>query len=151
MFDFQKYTRQLLRLILRPQDRQQSLSLETNPVCDVVQCFPHDNIVRNRLCDECKKSALLIVCHMLESILWLISQACWPTTECQVVQFLPRTSISRQPVSKLLTILQLIQVLPCLNWWSSKQGLETLKNCSTLLFANSQYHSTHFWACPSMS
>ena len=28
-----------------PQDRQQSLSLETVLVCIVVQCFPHDNIV----------------------------------------------------------------------------------------------------------
>ena len=39
----------------------------------------------------------------------------------------------------------------CLNWWSSKQGLETWQNCSTFLFANSQYRSTHFRACPSMS
>ena len=31
-----------------------------------------------------------------------------------------------------------------LKWWSSKQGLETLRNCSVFLFANSQYLSTHF-------
>ena len=35
-----------------------------------------------------------------------------------------------------------------LTWWSSKQRLETLYNCSTFLNANSQYRSTHFWACP---
>ena len=39
----------------------------------------------------------------------------------------------------------------CLNWWSSRQRLETLQNCSTFLFANSQYRSTHFRACPYMS
>ena len=38
-----------------------------------------------------------------------------------------------------------------LNGWSSKQGLETLYNGSAFLFANSQYLSTHFWVCPSMS
>ena len=94
---------------LNLQDHQHSLSLATNPVYNAVPCFPRDNIVGNRLCDECKKSALPSVCHMLESILWVISQACWPTTRCQVVQIVP--SISRQFVSKLLTILQLIRVL----------------------------------------
>ena len=47
---------------------QQSLSLETNLVCNAVPCFPCDNIVGNRLCDECKKSALPSVCHIPESI-----------------------------------------------------------------------------------
>ena len=37
MFHFQNYTRHLLRLILSPQDLQQSLSPETNPVCNAVQ------------------------------------------------------------------------------------------------------------------
>ena len=64
-----KYTRHLPMLISSPQSRQQSLSLETNPVNNAVACFPHDNIVGNRLCDEYKKSALPIVCHMPESIL----------------------------------------------------------------------------------
>ena len=89
MFYFQKYTRHFLRLIFNPQDHQHSLSLGTNPVHNAVPCVPRDNIVGNRLCDECKKSALLSVCHMLESILWVISQACWPTTRCQVVQIVP--------------------------------------------------------------
>ena len=67
MFCFQKYTRHLLRLIPSPQDLQQSLSLERNTVCNAEPCFPHDNVVGNRLCDEYKKPALLIVCHMRES------------------------------------------------------------------------------------
>ena len=47
-----KYTRHLLRLILSPQSHQQSLSLETHPVCNAVPCFTHDNTVGNRSCDE---------------------------------------------------------------------------------------------------
>ena len=39
--------------------------------------------------DEFKKSALLIICHMPDSILSLISQACWLTIECQIVQSNP--------------------------------------------------------------
>ena len=38
--------------------------------------FPHDNIVGIRLCDECTKSIWPIFCHMPESILGLILQAC---------------------------------------------------------------------------
>ena len=149
MFYFQKYTRHLQRLILSPEDRQQSLSLETNPVCNAVPCFPHDNIVKKRLCDECKKSVSLNVCRMPESILWLVSQACWPTTECHVVQFVPRTSISRQFVSKLLTILQLIRVPPV---WIDDNTSKDLKLCavaplSCLLVhpSNFRYSSRNTW------
>ena len=112
MFCLQKYTRHLLRLTLSPQDLQQSLSLETNPVCNAVPCFPHDNIDDGHLSDECMKSTLRVVYHMLESILWLILPICSRTTRCQVVQFVPNTSISRQFVSKLLKILQLIPITP---------------------------------------
>ena len=44
MFCFQRCTRHLLRLTLNPQDLQQSLSLQTNPLCNAVPCFPRDNI-----------------------------------------------------------------------------------------------------------
>ena len=54
-----------------------------NPIYSAVPCFPHDNIVGNRLCNECMKSILIVVCHMPESILWLILQACLRTTRCQ--------------------------------------------------------------------
>ena len=33
----------------------------------------------------------------------------------------------------------------CLNWWTSKHGLETLCNCLTFLFANSQYVPRTSW------
>ena len=53
---------------LSPQDHQQSLSLETNPVDTAEPCDPHDNIVGSHLCDECLKYILPIVCRMPESI-----------------------------------------------------------------------------------
>ena len=68
MFCLPKYTRHLMRLILIPQRHQQSLSLGTNPVCNAVPRFPHDNIVESKSCDEFWKSALLIICHTPESI-----------------------------------------------------------------------------------
>ena len=61
-----KYARHLLRLILSPQDCQQSLSLGTNPVCNALRHFPHDNVDDSHSCDEEKKSALPVV----------LSQAC---------------------------------------------------------------------------
>ena len=63
-----KYTRHLLRLTLSPQDLKQSLSLETNAVGNAVPCFPLNNVDDSHLCDECMKSTLLVVYHMLKSI-----------------------------------------------------------------------------------
>ena len=63
-----KNTRRLLKLISNLQDLPRSQSLETVPICNAVLCFPHDNTVENRLCDEHKKSILPVVCHMFGSI-----------------------------------------------------------------------------------
>ena len=38
-----------------------------------------------------------------------------------------------------------------LDWWSSRHGVETLYTCWMFCVAESQYRSTHFMACPSMS
>ena len=150
-FDFPKYTRHHLRLLLSPQVCQQSLSLGKNPVCSTVPRFPHDNIDGSHSCDEFKKSALLIVYHILESILWLTLQACSLNTRCQVVQFVPNTSISRQFASKLLKILQQIQVPPvCIDDDPNKDAKlfkDPLRSCLPV-------HSVVrriFWACSSMS
>ena len=83
-----------LRLISSLQGRQQSLRLGLNPIYNAVPCCTHDNIVGIRLCDECKNSILLIVCHMPESILWLILQACCGPT-------LTRSTPNRVPNSAL--------------------------------------------------
>ena len=84
-----------------------------------------------RMCDGCKISNDLIVCHRPWSTLWRIVQAYLLTIEYQVIQFLPSISIPRQSVSILVISLQLIQALPFLKWWSSKQRLDTVYNCST--------------------
>ena len=81
---------------------------------------------------------------MPESILWLISKACWQTIKCLVYQCVPNTSMSRQFVSMHLIILQMIQVLPSRTGDHPSKSFETLYNCSVLLFANSQHISTHF-------
>ena len=38
-----------------------------------------------------------------------------------------------------------------LKCWSSMHGVDTLLSCCVVLFANSQYRSTHFFAWPTMS
>ena len=73
-------------------------------------CYPHDNIVGSHVCDECMKSILLTVCRKPESVWRLLLQICSRTRECQVYQFVPSTSIRRQFVTILLTILPLIHV-----------------------------------------
>ena len=55
MFDCQKYTELIVKLILNPQDRQQSQSLGIIPVDNVELCLPHDNIGGNHLYDECEE------------------------------------------------------------------------------------------------
>ena len=70
------------------------------------------------LCDECMKLIWPNFCHKLESIFWLLVQVCRLTTECQVYQFVPSTSISEQFVCILWTILQLIQVPPIDSSWT---------------------------------
>ena len=112
-----------LMLILSPQNRQQSLSPENNPYLRCCAVFP--------TWQYCSNSHVV---HFVTSLANL---------RCQVVPFVPSTSSSDNSATNSSS--------SCLNWWLSMEGLETLNNCSTFLFANSQYCSTHFWACPSIS
>ena len=68
-FDFRRCIKLSPRLIKSLQDRQQSLSLGTNPIDNDEPCFPHDNIVGDHSCDECMLSHELSVRHRLLSIL----------------------------------------------------------------------------------
>ena len=45
--------------ILSLQDLWKNQSLETVPICMVVQCFPHDNIAEMHICDEIKRAKRL--------------------------------------------------------------------------------------------
>ena len=51
---------------------RQNPNLETILICNVVLCFPYNNIACIHMCDECKKSNALNVCRMPESIFWLL-------------------------------------------------------------------------------
>ena len=90
MHDFQQCTMFLQKWILNPQDLPQNRSLETIPVCIVLQYYPHYNIVCIHMYDECKKSSDSGVCHRLWSIVWWILQVCSLNIEYQVLQFVPR-------------------------------------------------------------
>ena len=74
----------------------QNQSLETVPVCIVLQCCPHNNIVCTHMCDECKISSDSVVCHRPWSISWSIVQVSSLTREYQVFQYVSSTSISEQ-------------------------------------------------------
>ena len=56
MFDFRKYIRFSMRLILKLPSLQQNRRLETVPTCIVEMYYPHDNIVDSHVCDKCRKS-----------------------------------------------------------------------------------------------
>ena len=150
MFDFQWYIRFHLMLTLSPQGRLQHQNLEINPIDNAEPCFPHDNIVGDHLCVECRKSKEPSVCHKLRSILWPHKQVCSLTKKCQVYLFVPNTSISRQFASILLIILQLIQAPAP---WLDDHPSKDLKLCTSALAFCVPIHnvSTHFWARPSMS
>ena len=58
--------------------------------------YPHNITVKVQMCDECKISSDLCVCHKLWSILWSIVQICSLTIENQVFQYVPSTNISEK-------------------------------------------------------
>ena len=95
----------LLMLTSSLQGLLQNQSLETNLICIVTQCFPHNHIACIHMCDECRRSNAPSVCHKILSI-FVFTRA-----RCQVSQYEPNTDISKQLVSKLWIILQLIQFL----------------------------------------
>ena len=88
-----------------------SQSPKTVPTCIVVLYFPHDNIVRIHICDECMRSNVPNVCRMLWSIWWQHVQVCSRSIQCLVYQCVPIANIWGQFASELLTTLQQIPFL----------------------------------------
>ena len=124
MYGCQKHIMFSLKWILNLQDLLRSQSLETVPVCIVLQYYPHNNTVCIHMCDEYLKSIDSGVCHKPWSILWLIVQVCSLTKEYRVFQFLPKISISEKFESILLTILPRISIL--LLWNDGRQCMELI-------------------------
>ena len=81
-----KCTEFLVMLILSLQGLLQNQSLETILICIVVLCFLHSNIACIHMCDECKRSNALNVCHKLLPISWPHEQVCSQTIIYQVYQ-----------------------------------------------------------------
>ena len=118
----------LLSLILNLQGHWQNLSLGINPIDNAEPCFLYDKVAGSHLCDECMKSNEPRVSHKLPSIWWLIEQWAYFWQFSNWFQFLLlEIVIIRARTSGFVKLL-------CL-----------------FLFANSQFLSTHVWACHSMS
>ena len=109
--DFRKYIEFLLLLTSSLPGLLQNRSLETIVICIVVLCFPHNNVACVLLCDECMRSNVLIVCHILLSISVPHEQVCSQTKEYQASQYVPNIDTSEQFVSKPQIILQLIHFI----------------------------------------
>ena len=148
MFDFQRCTKLRLLWILSLHDLLQSLNLEITPIDYVEPHFPHDNVGGSHSWNECRK--LIVPAHA--GVHFVTDRA----------NLLTDHRVSGRPVRARYKHFKttweqtsenspLFSSFSFLVWWSSNQGLKTLKSCSTFLFANSQYRSTHFRACPSES
>ena len=98
-------------LILGLQDLLQSLNLGITPIDNVEPHCPHDNIGGDHSWNE-------------------YVPVCWMTTQCQVDQFVPSTSILIQYGSKLLTIHLYFQVLP---FWFGDHPNKDEKRCIVAL------------------
>ena len=151
MFGFPTYISFHRRFIVNIPNLRQSLSLGMNPIDNAEPCYPQNNIVGSHLCDECKKSNVLSVCHKLLSIWRLLEQVRFPTKDMSGLPIRVRYKHLKNIGEHTSDNSPTDSRSSFLNWWSSRQGLETLYSWSVFLFATSQYLSTHFWACPSMS
>ena len=114
-----KNTRHLLRLTLSPQDLQQSLSLETNPVCHAVpfQTGQYSRKSHNAWVHFVTDLASLLTDHKMSGRPIRAKYKHLKTICEQISDNSPPDSSSS-----------------CLNWWSSRQGLETFYNCSVFFF-----------------
>ena len=81
---------------------------------------------------------------------WWHEQACLRAIKKQVCHFEPNTSISDTIWTHTSDICP-TDPISSSNRWSSIHRVTTLCNCWIVLFANSQYISTHFFARPSIS
>ena len=149
--DSRMCTRVHLMLILSLQDLRQNQSPEAVPVCVVVLCFPHNNVVWTHMCHECTRPNVLSVCRMLCITWWHNEQVCSQTTKYQVYQCAPGAGMSEQVCEQTFHNSPTDPISSSLNWWSPMHGVATLYNCWVVLFASSQYLSTRFFAWPSKS
>ena len=102
-----KCTEFQLMLTLSIQSLLQNQSLEIIQICIVVLCFLHDNGACIHMCDECRKSTVQTFITCFGPFRDRTSKF----VKYRVYQYELSIDISDQSVSKLLTILQLIQFI----------------------------------------
>ena len=106
-----KIHRILLMLISRLQGLLQNQGLGTILICIVVLCFTRDNVACIHMCHEYTRSNTSSVCRKLLSIFWPHEQVYSQTIMYQVYQNEPNIDFTKQFVSRLWTIFQLIHFL----------------------------------------
>ena len=150
MFDFQWYIRFPLMLTLSPQGRLQHQNLEINTIDNAEPCFPHDNIVGDHLCVECRKSKEPSVCHKLVSILMAARASLITDQKMSGLPIRAKYKHFKTICEHTLIILQLIQAPAP---WLDDHPSKDLKLCTSALAFCVPIHnvSTQFWARPSMS
>ena len=84
------------------------------PIDNAVPCFPHDDIVGNRLCDECKKSALPLAClsPFCDCSYKVVDRPknVWSLNSCQVQTCLDNLWVYLWQVSNRLKVLSLVMM-----------------------------------------
>ena len=122
------------------------ICLETVAACIVLQYHQNTNTVCMDMCDECMKSINRFRCLLHALVHFVIDRASLFTDH----------RISGLPIRAKYKHCRTFWEHSCDNsptnsnsfmkWWSSMHGVDTLENCCFVLFANSQYRSTHFLA-----
>ena len=153
MFGFRKCTEFQLMLTWNLQGLLQNQSLETILICIVVLCFPQNNIAQILhvwWMYEIKRAKRLS--HAFDHFISAQANLFTDHKKTGLHQYEPNIDILEQFVSKQWISLQLIHFLllqiddnPCMGsrLW--------IIHFSVVLFASSQYISTHFFAWPSIS
>ena len=111
MYDFRKCTRLLQKRISSLRGLLQNHSLETIQVCIVVLSFSHNNTAGIHLYDECMRSHAPSVCQKILSSFLITRASLFTYHKISVYKSEPSIDVSEQFVSKLWTVLQLIQFL----------------------------------------
>ena len=114
----------LQKWILNRQDLPQNQSLETVPVCIVLQCHPQNNIGYIHMCDECKinrfRRLSQALVHFLMDLASLFSDH--RISGLIRAKFQHFRTIWDHTCDKSPTVF----ISSSLKWWSSMHGADTL-------------------------
>ena len=91
--------------------------------------YPHDNIVGDHSCEECKKSNERSACHKLLSMSRLLEQICVQTKDIKSADSLSNIRHVKTICEHTLDKSQTVSNCSFLKLWSSKQAVDTLYNC----------------------